>query len=158
MYLTSINYSVIFWRGQTTGASHFLLSTSCWSVFIILDWFQVAQSCSRKIIERVLDALLTLEPQFLYYPTVAENHATTSRMLKRFKIPNLYLGVDGNHIRWNETPRCIPADHKKEQYRNSKNFHSINMMIIGNDQWIVSRWPGSVHDNLTNTDLRMRTK
>ena len=37
------------------------------------DRFNVSQFCSWKINEHVLDALLTLELQFLYYPTVAES-------------------------------------------------------------------------------------
>ena len=61
----------------------------------------------------------------------------------------MYLGIDGTHIRFEEAPRKIPAHHTTQLYNNRKNYYSLNVMIVANDQRIVfvdHRWPGSVHD------------
>ena len=103
------------------------------------DCMQVSQYATWKSIGSVYDAILTLEQDFLYYPDAAEQEATARRMLEKYNIPFLYLAVDGTHIRFEEAPRGIPDFHNKQQYRNRKQYDSVNAMIVGNDQRIVDQ-------------------
>ena len=52
-------------------------------------------------------------------------------------------------FRFEDAPREIPDWHVKQQYKNMKNFYSLNAMVVANNETIIhvnSTWPGTAHD------------
>ena len=113
------------------------------------DGLFVSVYSSWKCVGRVIDALLKLESEFVYYPNRQQMEATATFIYKEYGIKNLFVGVDGTHIRFPEKPRDYPPHHHWKQYTNRKNYFSINAMIVGNEERILHvdcGWPGSIHD------------
>ena len=98
---------------------------------------QVSQQAVDKYIEKCYYAILSLEEDFLYYPDVAQQEQTERKMRRKFDIPNLYLGVDGTHIRFPQVPRNMPEYCTGQHYNNRKHYYSINAMIVCNEAQIV---------------------
>ena len=110
---------------------------------------QVSQQSVDKYIEKCDNAILSLEEDFLYYPDKAQQEQMERTMRRKFHIPNLYLGVDGTHIRFSQVPRDRPDHTISQHYINRKHYYSVNAMIVCNEAQIVHvdcRWPGQVHD------------
>jgi len=102
-----------------------------------------------KSIDKVYDAILQLEAEFLYYLDQEQLKSTADRMYNRFGIQHLSLGVNGTHIQFEEGPRDIPDFHVKQHYNNRKNFYSLNAMVVANDERIVhvdATWLGTDHN------------
>ncbi|KAF0701755.1 putative nuclease HARBI1, partial [Aphis craccivora] len=99
------------------------------------------------MIKKMNIALAILRPKFINMPS---NANAISDLQNRFyfkaKFPRCIGAIDCTHIKISS-----PGGEDAENYRNRKNFFSINVQTISDDKLmirdIVARWPGSSHDS-----------
>jgi len=92
-------------------------------------------------------ALARLRPQFIKMPSNAnEISDVQNRFYLKAKFPRCIGAIECTHIEISS-----PGEENAENYRNRKNFFSINVQTVSDDklmiQDIVARWPGSSHDS-----------
>ena len=113
------------------------------------DCLMVSTYSAWKCVDRVVNTILTLEPEFVYYPDRQQMETTAMYVYNKYGIRNIFMGVDRTHIWFSEKPRSIPPHHHWTHYSNRKHYFSINAMIVGNEERIIyvdSGWPGSTRD------------
>ena len=71
------------------------------------DCLMVSTYSAWKCVDRVVNAILTLEPEFVYYPDRQQMETTASYIFNKYGIRNIFMGVDGTHIQFPEKPRDI---------------------------------------------------
>lgn len=92
-------------------------------------------------------ALARFRPKFINMPSNAnEISDLQNRFYFKAKFPRCIGAIDCTHIKISS-----PGGEDAENYRNRKNFFSINAQTISDDKLmirdIVARWPGSSHDS-----------
>ena len=97
----------------------------------------VSKYSAWKCVDRVVNAILTIEPEFVYYLDRQQMETTAMYVYNKYGIKNIFMGVDGTHIRFPEKPRDIPQHHHWTHYINRKHYSSINAMIVGNEERII---------------------
>lgn len=111
------------------------------------ELFGIHYSTASNIIKKMNIALARLRPQFIKMPSNANeiSHLQTRFYLKA-NFSRCIGAIDCTHVKITS-----PGGHNAESYRNRKNFFSINVQTISDDQLmiqdIVARWPGSSHDS-----------
>lgn len=92
-------------------------------------------------------ALARLRSRFIKIPcNPNEMSDLQNRFYLKAKFPRCIGAIDCTHIKISS-----PGGDNAENYRNRKNFFSINVQTISDDElmirYIVARWPGSSHDS-----------
>ena len=62
------------------------------------DCLMVSKYSAWKCVDRVVNAILTLEPEFVYYLDRQQMETTATYMYNKYGIGNTFMGVDGTHI------------------------------------------------------------
>lgn len=109
----------------------------------------VCQWTARSALVRVTNALLKLKSDYIHMPSSAQMQETSLRMLDKFGLPRFAFAVDGCQVKFIEAPRKLPANKHAQLFWCRKQFYSLNVQIVGNDELIYDidcRWPGSTHD------------
>ncbi|KAE9543256.1 hypothetical protein AGLY_003167 [Aphis glycines] len=122
------------------------------------DFTGVDRSTSGRIMRRVSQALATLRPHFIKFPTTAEEVETVRAGFYQIaKFPRCIGAIDCTYIKIRS-----PGGNNAELYRNRKQFFSINVQTICDSnlqiQNIVCRWPGSAHDANIFKNSMIRSK
>ena len=86
------------------------------------DCLMVSTYSAWKCVDRVVNAILTLEPEFVYYRERQQMETTATYVYNKYGIRNIFMGVDGTHIRFTEKPRSIPPHHHWTHYSNKKHY------------------------------------
>lgn len=102
---------------------------------------------AHRIIQRVSASIAKLRPQFITFPGSAEERRKTQvQFYDIARFPRVIGAIDCTHVKI-----CSPGSLIAEQFRNRKNYYSLNVQVIGNANLeitdIVARWPGSAHDS-----------
>lgn len=100
----------------------------------------ISQPSMSKIMPAVLDAIISLGPNYIQFPYTNPQQAEIKRGFHAIAgFPNIIGAIDCTHIAI-KTP-----SHNKFNYVNRKGFHSINVQIICNGHLallnVVARWP-----------------
>ncbi|KAF0703595.1 putative nuclease HARBI1, partial [Aphis craccivora] len=111
------------------------------------ELFGIHYSTASNIIKKMNIALASLRPRFINMPSNAnEISDLQTRFHLKAKFPRCIGAIDCTHVKISS-----PGGDNAENYRNRKNFFSINVQTISDDQLmirdIVARWPGSSHDS-----------
>lgn len=111
------------------------------------ELFGIHYSTASNIIKKMNIALARLRPRFIRMPNnVNEISNLQNKFYLKAKFPRCIGAIDCTHIKISS-----PGGNDAEIYRNRKNFFSINVQTISDDQLliqdIVARWPGSSHDS-----------
>lgn len=111
------------------------------------ELFGIHYSTASNIIKKMNIALARLRPKFIKMPSNAnEVSKIQNRFYLKAKFPRYIGAIHCTHIKISS-----PGGNNAENYRNRKNFFSINVQTISDDQLmiqdIVARWPGSSHDS-----------
>ena len=110
------------------------------------DLFGVSQPYVSKTIPRVSQAIASLAPEFVQFPSGDLVKDVQNFFLDYSNFPGVCGVVDGVHI-----PIQSPGGPDAELYRNRKGFFSINCQVVCDHKHkltnVVARWPGSVHDS-----------
>ena len=109
----------------------------------------ISTSCARSATVRVVKALFFLRKDFINFPTPESKMDTANAMLDQFGIDNLFAGIDGCQIRFEEKPRGLPANHPAQKYWCRKQFYSLNTLFVSNNvffYYVDCGWFGSAHD------------
>ncbi|XP_066960858.1 putative nuclease HARBI1 [Macrobrachium rosenbergii] len=112
------------------------------------DDFGLSQPTISRIITQTVDALTVprMIQRFVKFPT---NPVEIQRIQADFSqiagFPGVVGVIDGTHI------KIVAPKDFEEVYINRKNFHSINVQVVFDANYlvrnIVAKWPGSVHDS-----------
>lgn len=99
-----------------------------------------------KYYSRCIVAILDhLAPNFLKWPNAEERIETSTRIFKKYGVPNVVGFIDGTHIILSQRPAL-----DGEVYFNRKKTYSMNVILICDDRrrilWMQTGWPGSVYD------------
>lgn len=106
----------------------------------------ISQPSMSKIMPAVLDAIISLGPNYIQFPYTNPQQAEIKRGFHTIAgFPNIIGAIDCTHIAI-KTP-----SHNEFNYVNRKGFHSINVQIICNGHLallnVVAQWPGGTHDS-----------
>ena len=107
----------------------------------------VSQNGARLSLQRVTDALVRRKGQFVFMPDSDTMQNTAERMQEKFQLPR--FAVDGCQVKFSSAPRKLPPNKVAQQFWCRKQFHSINVQVVGNDKFIYDLdvgWPGATHD------------
>lgn len=122
------------------------------------DFAGIHKTTGGKIILAVSEALASLRPDFIHFPTTdAEIRQVRQDFFNIAKFPSCIGAIDCTHIKIRS-----PGGNDAEIFRNRKQFFSINVQTICNSQLIiqniVTRWPGSSHDAniFRNSSIKQR--
>ena len=111
----------------------------------ISDTVSVSQSSVSRIVRRFVRFLCSRLTRYIYMPTDEELPTIKRKFYQISRFPNVMATIDGTHIRI-----LAPSEHK-EVYVNRKGFHSLNVMVVMDANYIIryvaSQWPGSTHDS-----------
>ena len=88
---------------QYLGSTHLLRDTG--------DCLMVSKYSAWKYVDRVVNTILTLEPEFVYYPDRQQMETTTTYLFDKYRFRNIFMGVGGTDIWFPEKPRDIPQHH-----------------------------------------------
>ncbi|XP_061193784.1 putative nuclease HARBI1 [Saccostrea echinata] len=112
---------------------------------VLGDTTGVDKSTVSRIVLKVSQALVSLAPRFIKWPTDEELTSIKSDFFKLAGFPGVIGCIDGTHVRIQGPSENEPA------FVNRKGYHSINVQAIcdnaGKFTNIVARWPGSTHDS-----------
>ena len=75
------------------------------------DCLMVSTYSAWKCVDRVVNAILTLEPDIVYYPDRQLMEITAIYLYNKYGIRNIFMVVDGTHIGFTEKPISIPPHH-----------------------------------------------
>jgi hypothetical protein len=89
----------------------------------------ISQPSVCRIVKRVTEAICLHKAEHVNMPSLEEMHATAGRMMDRFGLPRVALGVDGMHARIEKAPRRIPPDVVQQDFFNRKGFYSFNVQV-----------------------------
>ncbi|KAG9282036.1 putative nuclease HARBI1 [Astyanax mexicanus] len=110
------------------------------------DLFGVSEPTVCKVIHRVCRAICELRGQYINFPdaTIQVNYKVSFCEYGHF--PGVIGCIDGTHV-----PIKCPSTPDAEEYRNRKNWFSINVQGVCTPQLqfsnIVARWKGATHDS-----------
>ena len=62
------------------------------------DCLMVSKYSAWKCVDRVVNAILTLEPEFVYYPDRQQMETTAIYVYNKYEIKDIFMGVDGTQI------------------------------------------------------------
>ena len=103
-----------------------------------------------------LNALLSLEEETYFWPTVNEKKAIANRIKQKWYFPNCIGLIDGTLLPLGFRPLL-----HGENYLSRKRFYAIVMLVVCDDQarilYYHVGWPGSVHDNRVWRTCRLNT-
>ncbi|XP_045106180.1 putative nuclease HARBI1 isoform X2 [Portunus trituberculatus] len=113
---------------------------------VLADTYGLTQGCVSRVINRVKDVLYTASLRETRIPRGLEEARVTKRKLYGIaNFPNVIGIIDGTHI----PIAAPPVD--EELYINRKNFHSLNIQVVCNADYIFQdyccRSPGSTYDS-----------
>ncbi|XP_045133082.1 putative nuclease HARBI1 [Portunus trituberculatus] len=113
---------------------------------VLADTYGLTQGCVSRVINRVKDVLYTASHRETRIPRGLEEAKVTKRKLYGIaNFPNVIGIIDGTHI----PIAAPPVD--EELYINRKNFHSLNIQVVCNADYIFQdyccRFPGSTYDS-----------
>lgn len=122
------------------------------------DFGGIHKSTCSGIVKLVSHHLALLRPQFIDYP---EDEQEFDQIKQAFyniaKFPGCIGALDCTHIKIKS-----PGGPQAENYRNRKNFFSINLQTVYDAAMkirnIVARWPGSAHDSTIFNNSHIRGK
>lgn len=122
------------------------------------DFAGIHKTIVGKIIRDVSEALASLRPDFVRFPTTDEKiRQVRQDFFNVAKFPSCIGAIDCTHIEIRST-----GDYDAEIFRNRKQFFSINVHTICDAhlkiQNIVARWSGSSNDAniFRNSSIKQR--
>ena len=92
---------------------------------------KVSQSQASKIIRNVTRAIARQAPHHIYMPRPEEQGRLMHNFFRKCQIPGVIGCIDGTHIRI-QKPRQF-----ENAYVNRKGYHSINVQVIADSDYIV---------------------
>ncbi|XP_017487762.1 PREDICTED: putative nuclease HARBI1 [Rhagoletis zephyria] len=117
---------------------------SCAEYRVVGDVFGVHKSTVHKYFHLVINAILQLRAEYLYFPKLEEAKTIAIAFQKITNIPNIIGAIDGTHI-----PILPPSDGYQD-YVNRKGWPSIVMQAVVDNNYIFRdvsiKFPGSTHD------------
>lgn len=121
------------------------------------DLSGVHQTTVGKIIAKVSEAIASLYPHFIRFPTSDEEVLyTQASFFKIAKFPRCVGALDCTHVRIKN-----PGGTRAETFRNRKGYFSYNVQAVCDANLcftdIVARWPGSCHDSTIFNNSRIKT-
>lgn len=113
---------------------------------VVGDAIGMSQTAVSSNIERVCDAILTLQKTAIHMPRSAEECLRVAGEFYQIaNLPNIVGTIDCTHIRMQSL-----GGRQAELFRNRKGYFSLNVQTISDKNLkirdIVARWPGSSHD------------
>lgn len=110
--------------------------------------FGIEKSTVCKIITSVIHVISAQLQEYVIFPNTPDTiHQSKQQFLRLCEMPTVLGAVDCTHIRLYKAP----LKDSEPVYINRKNWHSINVQIVGDINYkilnIVARWPGSAQDN-----------
>lgn len=117
----------------------------------------ISQLSMSRIMPAVLDAIISLNPNYIQFPYQNEQQAEVKRGFYAIAgFPNIIGAIDCTHV-------AIKAPSINEfSYVNRKGFHSVNVQIICDAHLalinVIARWPGGTHDSfiVQNSSVGLR--
>ena len=117
----------------------------------------ISQPSMSRIMPAVLDAIISLAPDYIQFPYVDPQQAAIKRGFHAIAgFPNIIGAIDCTHV-------AIKAPSTNEfNYVNRKGFHSVNVQIVCDANLsllnVVARWPGGTHDSfvMQNSSVGVR--
>jgi len=111
---------------------------------------KTAQGTAGQCVKRFVNALLLHKDQWIKMPTYEECLKSSEEIYQRFGIRNFALGIDGMLVRFEDSPRSIPAAHDAQQYMGRKLFYGLNTQVIGTTGFRICdvdcRWYARAND------------
>lgn len=110
------------------------------------DRVGISQPSLSRILPTVLDAIVSLVPNYIRFPYLLPHKAEVKRGFHAIAgFPNVIGAIDCTHIALK-----APSQHEYN-FVNRKGFHSINVQLICDADLmllnVVARWPGGTHDS-----------
>lgn len=147
----------------------------------IADFMGIAISSASRCVKKVSQVIASLVPQYVNMPRMEDAISTSSNFFQIASFPRVIGCIDGTHIQIQSPGWCIiillvvrvrcimllflffsVGGIDGELFRNRKGRFSINTQIINDNSLkirdIVSRWPGSTHDQTIFINSRIRAR
>jgi len=112
----------------------------------------VKRACACTTQKRVSSALCKKSHHLIKLPRPEELREAANDLCTQFGIPNCPLGVDGTHIRLENSPiqDDLPEGVHPQDFWCRKQFFSLNVQLIGDNRHLIrdleAKWAGSTHD------------
>ena len=120
------------------------------------DTIKISQSSVSRIVNLVSTSLSRKLAEFVRWPLNTDIPNIQRGFFNIAGFPGIVGLIDGTHIRI-----TAPSEHE-EQYVNRKNFHSINVQVVVDNQCqflqISAKWPGSTHDSRVLRESLLQNK
>ena len=110
------------------------------------DISSISQPSISRTMPAVLDAIISLAPNYIQFPYRDPQQAEIKRGFHAIAgFPNIIGAIDCDPIATKATST------NGFNYVNRKGFHSVNVQIVGDANLsllnVVARWPGGTHDS-----------
>ena len=106
------------------------------------------QGTVTRVLDQTLDAINTLKPDYIRFPTQREAAESAQLIKDRFGLDRFAYGIDGVHMIFNGMPRNAPVH--TDHFLNRKMRYSLNVMVIADAYHRILdldlRYPGCAHD------------
>lgn len=110
-----------------------------------------------RIVKSVTDSISDRIGEFVVLPSPEEEELIAASFYDKYKFPGCRGVLDGSHFKIRPPLRYLDAP---RDYFNRKQTHSINMLVLGDDKFLVrylnAEQPGSVHDSAVYTQSSLR--
>nr|CAH7713996.1 unnamed protein product [Callosobruchus chinensis] len=122
------------------------------------DFIGCHQTTTSRILKRVIAAIARTRPYHVTIPQSGLELLRTSTDFYQISgFPKMNGCMDGTHKRL-QSPEGRDAD----VFRNRKGYFSINTQVVDNKKLkimdVVTRWPGSVHDQTVFNNSRIKAR
>ena len=125
---------------------------------VVADLIGVHKSTVCRTVHKVSEAIASLRPRFVRFPSNDEERIQTMREFYSIsQFPGVLGCIDCTHI-----PILSPGNDLAEIYRNRKGYFSLNIQTICDAKLmitdIVVRWYGSAHDSTIFNNCAVRAE
>ena len=109
--------------------------------------FGVSAGSVNIFTDRVMQVILDLEPEFLYWPNAAERHQISSHFGQKFGLPGCVGIVDGTPFNLSQRPAI-----EGSSFFNRKSNYAFNIQLVCDDRKLIRAyvvgWPGPTYDSV----------
>jgi hypothetical protein len=122
------------------------------------SYFHIGRGTAHNARKRARKAILSLGPEYYYWPDEDERKKISERYRKKFNLPNCVGVIDGTLFPLLFSPQTEDA----ADYHGRKYQWSLTCVVVSDDKrrirWYVTGYPGSAHDNRMWRRGELKTK